>query len=868
MFINRKWLRQIIQTVLFMIFLSLNLMGCGSGNGSNDEEVDTARSEASLSGLTLTGITLDQTFQAELLTYSAGVNFSQDSTNLTAIATDASATIQINGIATVSGQISETITLAVGHNLIEVLVTADDGHTTKTYTIDILRASGSSEASLSDLALSGVELDQSFQAERTIYTASVDASQETITLTPIAAATGATIRINDIELKQNDGPLNIDLTMGENLISLEVTAEDGVSTETYTLAILRGSGTTTIDPQVLLSGLSIAGAELDRVFQPDRTIYTAHAIFSQDAITLTPIVGILIDDGIVPPFYSTNATILVNGQEVASGQPSEPITLALGQNTIAIQVNSEDGNASITYTLVVYRITSPSAEAHLSDLSLSSASLDPLFQPDQTTYSTNVGAYRTCAILTTVPAHAGANIEIKGTEVAAGNTTTVIDLAEGENRIDLRVTAEDGIATNDYTLSVFRQYASLFPQQTALVAATTGRGDWFGESVAISGDTLVVGAHGEVGTGAAYAFTRLDDGWTQQAYLKASNADAGDRFGSSVAISNDTLVVGAPYESSSADGGESDNSSNRAGAAYVFIRKNGVWSQQAYLKASNASDSDYFGDHVAISGDTLVVATSREDNLMRGAVYVYVRSGENWSQQAYLKASNGDRNDWFGASVAISGDTLVVGATGEDGGANGIEDDNSAVDAGAAYVFTRSNGLWSQQAYLKASNAEAGDRFGNHVAISNDTLVVGAYSEDSGASDDEDDNTIIDSGAAYVFTRGGGIWTQQAYLKASNPGEADLFGAGLAIFNDTLVIGAYGEASGTCGGEGDNSASFSGAAYLFTYTGGVWSQQAYLKANDSDRGSHFGRSVAISNDALVVGAGATHGASGEVFIWE
>jgi hypothetical protein len=870
-FFFQKWLRLSIQTVVITMFLSSSISGCGGGNGNSEDSTNT-NSDVSLSGLTLTGIALEQAFQSDQLNYSANVDFSLDSITLTPVTSNTAATIQVNGVEVASGQTSTAIALVVGHNLIEILVTSDDGSATKIYTLDVLRASASSEATLSALILSGSELDQPFQAERTIYTASVDYTQEVVTLTPVATDTGATIRVNDADVDLNNGPLTIDLAEGENLINLVVTAENGVNSESYTLAVVRGS-VTTGGSRPRLSGLSISGTELDQTFDPYRTIYTASANFSQDTIIVTPVDVHDDIDGLFLPVH----IITVNGEAVAFGQSSEPITLALGQNLIHIQVTTQDGSATVIYTIAVYRITSPSSEASLSDLSLSSVSLEPLFQPNRTTYSTSVDARRSCAILTAVPAHTGAIIRINGVEAGAGDAITAIDLAEGENLINLEVTAEDGIATRNYTIAVFRQTISLFPLQTSIIADDGRRGDWFGSSVAISGDTLVVGADGRGlnTTGRAYVFTRNDGVWSQQANLYASNTEADDLFGSSVAISNDTLVVGAPYEASNVEGGESDNSYSRAGAAYVFTRSNGLWSQQAYLKAHNGGEGDYFGKNVAISGDTLVVAALREDSGLRGewvdsagAVYVFARSEGGWRQQAYLKASNPERYDYFGASVAIWGDTLIVGASGEDSSASGGEGDNSAEDAGAAYVFTRSGNVWHQQAYLKASNAEAEDRFGSSVSISNDTLVVGAYSEDGSVTGGEGDNSDRYAGAAYVFTRNGGVWTQQTYLKASNAEEADYFGASVAILNDTLVVGAYGEDSSTCGGEGDNSGTNTGAAYVFTRTGGFWSQQAYLKASNAEISDSFGKSVAISNNTLAIGAASKGGSIGAAYIWQ
>jgi hypothetical protein len=362
--------------------------------------------------------------------------------------------------------------------------------------------------------------------------------------------------------------------------------------------------------------------------------------------------------------------------------------------------------------------------------------------------------------------------------------------------------------------------------------------------------------------GAAYVFVRNGATWTQQAYLKASNTDVSDLFGDSVAISGDTIVVGAPLEDSSANGAPN------AGAAYVFVRSGTTWTQQAYLKASNSEAGDQFGISVAVSGDTIIIGAPREDGTSNtafdsGAAYVFVRSGTTWSQQAYLKASNAEANDIFGQSVGISGETAVVGAYAEASaatGVNGDQSDNSASLAGAAYVFVRSGTSWTQQAYLKASNTDAGDAFGWSVAVSGDTAVVGATNEDSsatGVNGNGSDNNAAESGAAYVFVRSGTTWSQQAYLKASNTDALDELGYSVAISGNTVVVGAVAESSDATGVDGNgsnNNAPQSGAAYAFGRSGTTWTQKAYLKASNTGVSDQFGNSVAISGDTAVVGA--------------
>ncbi|MEE9338386.1 MAG: FG-GAP repeat protein [Methylococcaceae bacterium] len=435
-----------------------------------------------------------------------------------------------------------------------------------------------------------------------------------------------------------------------------------------------------------------------------------------------------------------------------------------------------------------------------------------------------------------------------------------------------------------------------FQQQAYLKASNAEANDQFGISVAIAGDTLVVGTNQETSNatgvdgdqsnnsagsaGAAYVFIRSGNTWSQQAYLKASNTEAGDQFGISVAIAGDTVVVGAHKEASNTsgiDGDQSDNSAGSAGAAYVFTRSGSTWSQQTYLKASNTEVNDQFGISVTITGDTIVIGANREASNTTevngnqsnnsadgaGAAYVFTRSGNTWSQQAYLKASNAEANDQFAISVAIASDTLVVGTNQEASNATGVDgdqNDNSADNAGAAYVFIRSGSTWSQQAYLKASNTEANDQFGASVAIADDTVVVGAFAEASNATEvngNQSDNSAGSAGAAYVFTRSGSIWSQQAYLKASNTEALDLFGISVAIAGDTVVVGAFGEDSNTTvvnGNQSDNTASFSGAAYVFTRSDNTWSQQTYLKASNTGASDFFGRSVAIADDTVVIGA--------------
>ncbi len=473
-------------------------------------------------------------------------------------------------------------------------------------------------------------------------------------------------------------------------------------------------------------------------------------------------------------------------------------------------------------------------------------------------------------------------------------------------------------------------------QMAYLKAANPDMGDHFacggslpghiGNAVAISadGNTIVVGAPHEssaargingnaadnslYAAGAVYVFVRRGAAWVQQAYVKASNAGQSDLFGMNVAVSADgnTMAVSAPWERSAAtgiNGDQSDDSLAQAGAVYVFTRAGDSWSQQAYVKASNTgrrpagegdllADGDQFGFSLALSGDgnTMAVGATTEDSAATGingdqandsaqsagAVYLFARTGNTWTQQAYLKGSNTEAADLFGYDVSLShdGNTLAAAGYDEDGPGRGVNVDqgNGRNGSGAIYVFSRTGTNWRQDAYLKGSRSEGNDALGFSVAISGDgnTIVAGAGDESclvgginpSGCDTDKPaDASGGSAGAAYVWARSGNMWAEQAFIKASNPDLQDLFGANVAVSGDgnTVLVGAAMEdsrARGVNGEQQDDSATESGAAYLFTRSGTTWSQRAYIKAENAEEFDEFGTSVAVSRDGrrLIIGA--------------
>jgi hypothetical protein len=452
----------------------------------------------------------------------------------------------------------------------------------------------------------------------------------------------------------------------------------------------------------------------------------------------------------------------------------------------------------------------------------------------------------------------------------------------------------------------------------------------YGAAISGDGNTLAIGAphdssgakgvnakqSGEAyGSGAVYVFVRNGATWAQQAYIKASNPHMSAEFGHAVVLSADgnTMAVSAYWEASKAtgiNGDQSDESIPQAGAVYVFTRTGTTWTQQAYVKASNTGeagtedkfgDGDQFGVSLTLSDDgrTLAVGAISEDSASpgingnqadnsatsAGAVYVFLRTGNTWTQQAYIKASNPDPADMFGYSVALSadGNTLAVGSYDEGGSFRGINGppDNMRRGAGAVYVFTRTGTTWAQEAYIHASNAEAGDSLGVMVALSDDgnTLLTASLDEDCLATGvnpqgcDNDRAADRSSGAGYIFVRTGGTWSEQAFLKASNSGANDWFGSRSALSGDgnTAALGASLEDSsgrGVDGKQDDDKAPESGAVYLFRRTGTTWSQQHYVKASNADAYDEFGGSVALSRDGrtMVVSAhsedGSSHGVGG------
>lgn len=389
--------------------------------------------------------------------------------------------------------------------------------------------------------------------------------------------------------------------------------------------------------------------------------------------------------------------------------------------------------------------------------------------------------------------------------------------------------SDEGVCVEDACVEVFG-VPCVALEDAFLTNSPPTNEEGFGSSVAVSGDTLAIGHYSPLGTPSVHVFTRHPQGgWSRQAILRYPGLASGDhRFGWSIALDGDTLAVGANWEPLD------DDREYGSGGVYVFERSQETWELQAHLRASNAERHDEFGFAVALSGDRLAVGAPGESSnatgvggdqegnsqVGSGAVYVFERAGTTWNQRAYIKASDTSTEATFGRVVSLSGDLLAVSAPAE-----------RVQRSGAVYIFEHTTGGWVEQARLKASEPASNDHYGQALAIVGDTLVISAPLQKH-----------VD-----VFERVGGQWQRAERLDEPGSGERESVRYKIALSGDTLVIGTpYADA-----GDG---------LHIFTRTDGAWSPFAYLQdPNENDRKSRaFGLALALDGDALVVGDPRQH----------
>jgi hypothetical protein len=351
-----------------------------------------------------------------------------------------------------------------------------------------------------------------------------------------------------------------------------------------------------------------------------------------------------------------------------------------------------------------------------------------------------------------------------------------------------------------------------------LLASDSTAGDLFGISISLNEDTILIGApwdddNGDY-SGSAYVFTLSGTTWTQEAKLLALDGEVGDEFGWSVSLDGDTALISAAFDDGS------------RGSTYVFTRTGTTWTQQQKLIASDATANDNFGFSVSLNSDYALIGADFDD-YHKGSAYIFTRTGTNWIQQQKLLASDGEADDFFGLSVSLDGDTALIGSL----------DNHNGEDTGSAYVFTRTGTNWIQQQKLLALDGATQDYFGCSVSLDGDAALIGAY---------QDDDNGINSGSAYVFNRIGTTWKQQAKLVALDGAGGDMFGLSVSLNDDYALIGSYRD---------DDNGVDSGSAYVFNHTGATWTQQAKLVASDGTKDDLFGYPVFISDNTALIGAG-------------
>jgi hypothetical protein len=309
--------------------------------------------------------------------------------------------------------------------------------------------------------------------------------------------------------------------------------------------------------------------------------------------------------------------------------------------------------------------------------------------------------------------------------------------------------------------------------------------------------------------------------WTEEAGLLASDSAAYDYFGISAALDGDTALVGADYDD---DGGA------ESGSAYLFQRSAGSWSQAVKLTPGDGAAGDWFGRSVSLDGATVLIGAPGVDDAGAdsGSAYVFTLSGTQWTLQAELCASDGAAGDQFGHSVCLDGDRAIIGAR---------YDQDQGYRTGSAYVFVRSGTTWSQEVKLTASDAEAGDWFGHAVCLCDDTALVGAFFGDAPG--------VQNSGAAYVFTRTGTAWSEQAKLWASDAAGGSKYGSSVSIDGDTALVGSPADC---------RVANHAGASYVYVRASACWSEQAKLISGDAAAGDSFGTIVSLEGDTALVSA--------------
>lgn len=629
-----------------------------------------------------------------------------------------------------------------------------------------------------------------------------------------------------------------------------------------------------------IEDLDIENVDLDPSFDEDTFEYDAEVSRGTTSVT----VEVELDD-------EDTATMTLNGEALESGV-ERVVPLELGDNDLVFVVTAENESTQ-TYTVTIDRTNEEADDATLSALSLPYIDLDPSFTSSTSDYSADVSYFVNST-----------RVELALTDDLAtallGSPSTDDDTLDEDTpsswfelsltgststttTVEINVHGDEGVE-EDYTVEVTRSPKEDLSTAHYIKASNTDDDDAFGSAISISGDTFVVGAPKEesldeddetdnagADVGAAYVFVKSGDTWEQQQYIKAPDDEneSDDLFGTALAIDEDLLAVGAP------------GANNEAGQVHIYSRSNTVWSYETTLEATTPNDGDEFGYSVALAGDYLIVGAPGWSS-GQGKVYAFLRDGDDddWEENTITGGEGAAAGVNFGAALSIS-----LGST-EDSEPEFIAGVPNTPAGGAVYLFEYddSDDAWAQQEVMTAENGDSGDGFGTSVAILFDRIAVGAPTEKSdetevneNATADEDDDSVDNAGAVYIFARESedDAFEQEVYLKASQA-EANYFGKSVALSSDMVAVGAPWEDSGSIGIEQDDeddSEDFAGAVYVFSFSDTDddrsdndfenWTYEVYVKSSGTEEDDRFGQALAFFGSVLLVGAtGENSGTTG------
>ncbi len=605
--------------------------------------------------------------------------------------------------------------------------------------------------------------------------------------------------------------------------------------------------------------VTLSSGRLTPPFHPDTLDYQAELDADTPTVRITA--------------YARNAEarIEVNGKRVTDGLPGKPIALAPGRNLVRITVLSKDGSSQTQYRFEIYRGKIPDGEqpgdsgsdggdagnggsnagnggdgtspgstdngnpgdATLSALKLLEIPLDQIFQAEQKDYTATAGAL-VDAVHVLVSTNTGNTVTLNGHPLTPGVPSSPVALHEGINRIEIRILSADKSATQTYTVQITRRSTAEFGGNTRLLSSRPEKGAQFGFSTALSGDTLAIGAPEEAnGSGAVYVYARNDQGWTLQQRLSLSDRSSGDRFGQSLALRGNTLIIGAMQRAV-------DNRFN-AGKVYIYARNSsGQWQQTHALTAPSPQAGHRFGYQVALDGQRLAVASllGPDNGRDSGQVFLFHQNGNNgWGYEATVGEAGIGSSDKYAANIDLDGDLLAIGAFNQPDCST--SDDP---DAGSVRLYRHEAGTWKLMQTLQGEGP--GDRFGFSVDLSGGKLAIGAQCEDP-------DHGPLTQGAVYIYQQAGEQFQLRQKLKAFQTGDYSLFGDRVAWQGDQLIVTGSWEIPS----HNDHShLEGAGAAYLIVKNGDRWEEKKLFLPNFINEYDRFGISLSVDGGRSLIGA--------------